>query len=745
MASPSQVRSLQLSAQKVTLPSIPELYNPNFLDVLLPPVENVKPKPPSDTPTNPMMDALNSVANRGYTANNAQAFESTGSATLDAFNNLAQWSYSDDIDSHLAKSWAEDPELTLKLIWNIRSIHDGKAAREAFYRAFGWLYKHHPRTAISNLEMLVSPVCKTKKTKEGEGGAHGYWKDLSNILALATVDQLSNLSSPAPFLHSPRQPFIHGKKKAAKTGTPEERIKQSLERDATHKVKARKSRDEQLDKSYSTLESQLATPKYRALYIAVARLFAQRLTEDIQASLDLEKLSPDASKDERFALSRRISLAGKWAPTPALSHDRVTNLSSAIALLLFHTRDEIASKHPEFRFPSSLSNSSEPFTAEQVVLLRSYYQRHVLTYLRRVTRVPEPLMSSNRWKEIKYNRVPSACMKNNTERFFQHDPEGFEKYLISVEEGRRTISGATLLPHELVTKALECTSAGRADGRDEKFAALAEAKKKLGELQLRVVEAQWKTLREKLRESGALDNCLAICDVSGSMGSMHSFGKRSEAQPVQVAVALSLLVAQIAKPPFSNSFISFSERPQVIQVNPALNLGQQVDEMIKSDWGMNTDFEAVFLKLLLPLAVKNGLKQEDMVKRLFVFSDMQFDETSSTSADANEWSTNHDVIEREFKKAGYEMPQIVYWNLAGSTTAEVQSDREGVAMMSGYSPSMLKTFMGDEAEESLLEEEGWEKMETEKKEEEEEEAFNPINVMKKALNKASFAGLKVLD
>jgi hypothetical protein len=65
--------------------------------------------------------------------------------------------------------------------------------------AFGWLYDNHPRTAITNLHVLVEPVCV--KSEEDPGRAHGYWKDLLNIIALATVDELSNIAKPSRFLH----------------------------------------------------------------------------------------------------------------------------------------------------------------------------------------------------------------------------------------------------------------------------------------------------------------------------------------------------------------------------------------------------------------------------------------------------------------------------------------------------------------------------------------------------------------
>src|SRR5258707_2956077 len=47
-------------------------------------------------------------------------------------------------------------------------------------RAFGWLYEHHPRTAIANLSLLVAPVCVIKS--QPTQLTHGYCKHLLNIL-----------------------------------------------------------------------------------------------------------------------------------------------------------------------------------------------------------------------------------------------------------------------------------------------------------------------------------------------------------------------------------------------------------------------------------------------------------------------------------------------------------------------------------------------------------------------------------
>ncbi|KAF9525012.1 hypothetical protein CPB83DRAFT_860409 [Crepidotus variabilis] len=722
--------SARASSRSVSLPVVPELLNPNFLDALLP----AKPTTPKDltevSSSNPMMEALKASSQRTLTANGAAAFSGTDSPTVDAFSSLSQYTSPPDLHRQLEKAWVEDANLTLRIIWNLRSIHDGKGEKEAFYRAFGWLYDNHPRTAISNLHMLVNPTCQIRNKKSQ--GAHGYWKDLLNLLALATVDELS--SPHSKFLHSEREKYTYPSKHHVSASTPAERIEMSLANDAHNKEQATKERHTKYERNYQRLVQKLSQPKFRALYIAVARLFSEQLVKDFKVMHAARELGPD---EDKIAFLKQLSLAAKWAPTPGGSHDRITNISTAIVELIYQSQ-------VMFAYPSVLNTPLEAEKRAQV--LRSFFQRWVLTELRQTSYCIEPLMSANRWKEISYNRVPSICMKNNTERFFKHDSEGFQNYLISVEQGKKKISGATLLPHELVAQVIKLSLAGNSSS--SKSSALQEVKKKLAETEARVAEAQWKTLISNLRESGSIENSIAVCDVSGSMGSIYDCGdKRFGVSPILPAVSLSLVLAALAKPPFNGGFITFSSRPQFVTLDLNTPLQTQIERMVGAHWSMNTDFSAVFLDLLLPLAIQNKVKQEDMIKRIFIFSDMQFDAAGQMSDE--KWKTNHDTIEKAYKEAGYEAPQIVYWDLStsGNPTREVQdSGREGVAMMNGFSPAMLKVFVGEKEEDTME----WEKVtedgeSTTVVEKNEAEAFNPVNVMKKALMKQSFDGLVVVD
>jgi hypothetical protein len=173
--------------------------------------------------------------------------------------------------------------------------------------------------------------------------------------------------------------------------------------------------------------------------------------------------------------------------------------------------------------------------------------------------------------------------------------------------------------------------------------------------------------------------------------------------------------------------------------------------MIQRGWGMDTDLHAVFVRLLLPLAVKHRVPREEMVKRLFVFSDMQFDAADAAGRDAGGWETNHDAIARVYAEAGHDVPEIVYWNLAGELqTVPVEAERKGVALMSGFSPAMMKVFMSEgEAEDEVLDDdtvmvdEQGEEIKPEPAPRKQE--MTPLSVMMKALGMASYNNLIVLD
>lgn len=106
---------------------------------------------------------------------------------------------------------------------------------------------------------------------------------------------------------------------------------------------------------------------------------------------------------------------------------------------------------------------------------------------------------------------------------------------------------------------------------------------------------------------------------------------------------------------------------------------------------MNTDIVAVF-KLLLDMAIKNKLNNEQMIKKIFIFTDMQFDQCSCQKST----ETIFDHVRGLYKKKGFTLPHLVFWNLRASMDAfPVEYSNTECTMVSGFSAELLKLFLED--------------------------------------------------
>jgi len=633
--------------------------------------------------------------NKTLTANADVAFSSTKSALVDYFFKPSLGD-SGDLEDLLNASWAEDAEITLKLIFHARSIHLGKADRSRFYASIGWLYKYHPRTLLENLVWLTRPIIAKKvkeagKTEKPEaknetkvadaddddfelvvaedqadvskfdvknGVSHGYWKDLLNVLVLIAEDAIYEQESIKKVLNNHSNKTV---KPGKREWNPEKakKKKQAMISQWHEKAVARFSND--------------AT--YRALHLTVARLFADQLRKD-RKLLD--------SGDKRAV--RHLSLAAKWAPSLKEFHDKHTFIASSIAEIFYRHEDVC---------PESVPKSDRQTYLKYA---REYYRRLVLSPLRKALAVVERDISAETFERIMYERLPSLALDRYRNLFLSKDEEHFMRYIEQVAGGQKKVSGAVLLPSLLVSRARNTPAS-----YPSKKSSSVESAQAL--MNTKLLDGQWKTLVQRIRDSGTLQSSIAVCDVSGSM-SYPGFDDGTT--PMDAAIGLSLLLAEVVEPPFGGCFITFSENPIVQKVGglgDKRNFQQKVNYIQRSDWGMNTALDRVFERLLLPMAIENKVKQEDMVKQVFIFSDMQFD--AATQSDQR-WSSSFQRIQMQYEKAGYQMPSIVFWNLAGHDTGNVpvESDEPGVTLLSGYSHGQMKMFLdGGEFEDEVAEEE----------------------------------------
>lgn len=332
----------------------------------------------------------------------------------------------------------------------------------------------------------------------------------------------------------------------------------------------------------------------------------------------------------RMEAGQPITICAKWAPTEKDSLDRKHNIVKTLCKIMN-------------------------------INSREYRQRYT-TPMREYLRVVERYMCDHKWEDIEYSKVPSCAMKRLKKAFEKHCPELFNEWKTKLSRGEVDVKAKQLFPHEII-------STMRKDNSSDT-----------------VLEAQWKVLENQVKDLGALSDSICVCDVSGSMTAWcYGTSNMTSFVPIDVSVGLSLIISNAVQGPFHNHIITFSEKPQFHLVKNE-SIFNRCKSLLDAPWGGNTNFQAVF-DLILTQAKRYQLNQKDMPKRLFIFSDMQFDK-----ADRN--TTNFKAIDQKYTQSGYKRPQIIFWNLDGSTSDfPVSVDNNNTAMVSGFSPSILKAIL----------------------------------------------------
>ncbi|WVN85051.1 uncharacterized protein L203_100193 [Cryptococcus depauperatus CBS 7841] len=740
---------------------------PQILDELIPANPPTPPLKLSElaleSEPHPFIDALRTIPDT-YTEKGALAYKSTSSHLVDLFFDFSPGIKPERLFELLEDSWKEDSLATLKIIFHARSIHEGKGFKDGYFRAVGWLWQTHPRTFLENLHLLVAPTCphpvdariEAKKHQRQEDAElqkgkvldlddmgnveleqppveysarpHGTFDDLLDLLVLHINGQLSpsfsDMLSAVDEALAPVQ-----QEEGFKNSRIASQNSKGVKRDRSGFAKIQALAAKRIEKDPNDFVAKLwKTPspiakhalladrlkqalstdkKLQALYLTVVHIFEQYLVNDLALLHQHQEYLVSIKSQAQFSPHlASISFAAKWAPTPGKSADKQLHIATAIAM-----------KH---------------FPGIDVLRARELFQKKVLSPLRNALSIPEIQMSNGSWK-IDYTKVPSRAMARHASSFADHDSKSFQIYLDKVASGRASISGASRMPHELLFNAV--------NGKDV--------------ITKRIADLQWATLVNSIRSSsmGTITNSIAIADVSGSMGSYEHAYKTKDPAPILPCLALTLLLAELASPPWQGCFFTFSTDPKCEFIDTSLPLSERASKLSNAQWGMSTEFYKTY-ELILETAQREELAPENMIKVLFVFSDMQFDGAVGNSTFGE---TEHQTMKRRFEEAGYVMPEMVYWNLApraNGTPKPVKSNVEGVTLFSGFSGALMKFFFGqdgdvNEDDDDLManyekvdikEAEGNEANETKDK-----RKTNPLDQVHKAIGTKPFQDLKVFD
>ena len=353
----------------------------------------------------------------------------------------------------------------------------------------------------------------------------------------------------------------------------------------------------------------------------------------IKAQLEKDKIA--------MAEGREVSLLGKWLPSINTSSTESVSLAKQLMKALD---------------------------------MKAVEYRKLCSALRKEIKILENNLRTRDYT-FDYSKQPSQAMLRYKKAFMRNDAVRYQDFLNKVveqaeklargeeipEEEKVKLNTKTLYPYQIVAPFME-TYWGYGGG----MKAL-EPEKALP------LEASWKAL-----DRGAYDSrTIVVRDGSGSM--YHGSGD----SPINIATSLALLFAEQLDGPYKNSFITFSENPELIQIPETCDTLQKKLLYI-SQFGdvANTDIGRVY-ELLFTVAKDKSVPKEEMIERVLIISDMEFDYCA-------EGTSTFDFWKKQFEQAGYKLPELVFWNVeARNTHLPVTQNEEGVKLVSGASANIF--------------------------------------------------------
>lgn len=275
--------------------------------------------------------------------------------------------------------------------------------------------------------------------------------------------------------------------------------------------------------------------------------------------------------------------------------------------------------------------------------------RKTLSRMRKYLDITEVKMSAREWEKIDFSKVPSKAMNMYMEIFTKHAPENITSYLEQIKAGKKKVNAATLYPYEIIEK-LRSTK----DNDTEQL-----------------LEEQWKALPNYFKTP---HNIVCCADVSGSM----------VGRPMATSIGLSLYCAERNQGDYNGLYLTFTDHPTFLEVDKNASLKTRVEKAY-AHYGYNTNLNGMYEAIY-----KMTLKAKEAPECLVVISDGEIDHFLSSC----DCFSIVDKWEETFRKAGYEVPKTIMWNVEARENHYIaQKTNPKISFVSGSSAGIFVNIL----------------------------------------------------
>lgn len=334
--------------------------------------------------------------------------------------------------------------------------------------------------------------------------------------------------------------------------------------------------------------------------------------------------------------------------------------------------------------PSINTSSKESVSRAKILMnalgMKAAEYRKLCSALRKEIKILENNLREKDYT-FDYSQQPSQAMLKYKKAFLRNDGERYKSFLNKVVEQTEKIARGEEIPEEekvkLNTKTLYPYQIVAPFMNIQYW----NEEPKISEEETLSLEASWKALDRKQFDS----KTIVVRDGSGSM-----YSGREADSPINIATSLALLFAEQLSGVYKNSFITFSSVSQLVQIPESCDtLKKKLNFVRKFNDISNTDIGKVY-QLLLDVAKNSSVPKEEMIERVLIISDMEFDCCSQTES-------TFDFYKRKFEEAGYELPELVFWNVAARNVhLPVTMNEKGVKLVSGASANIFSDVVSGE-------------------------------------------------
>lgn len=359
----------------------------------------------------------------------------------------------------------------------------------------------------------------------------------------------------------------------------------------------------------------------------IVKLF-QKAKRDKTKSLIISILQKQLVDDlSNLRLNQPVSLLAKWLPTESSKN----KLTKETALELGYQLFKSAKRY-----------------------------RKTVASLRKHIKIVETNLT-NKDYTFDYKKVPGKALVKYKNAFYVNDLDRFREFLLETKKNPSILTDKMnkLYPYEIYSRL------GNWNEKEEND----------------LLNTSW----ESLPKESVNKRAIAVLDTSGSM--IVPINKQTSVSVLDAASSLAIRLAERLEGKFKNKILSFSTRPQLLNL-PEGTLLDKKNYLETKEEVSSTNIEKTY-DLILKTSIKADKK--DIPEMVVIISDMQFNSMVEDSVD----ETTFENISRKYAEAGLEMPKMIFWNMANNRLT-FTSDSLDNLYLSGFSYNVFELIENGE-------------------------------------------------